>query len=335
MEIKFTLDKLPQKVLAKIDLQLAFIVSRIVVAAERLQVFRKLHGRELSAAAIGKKTGMHPKYRDYFLIVLVSLGLLKKRGNLYRNSSLAEKYFIRERSIFWTTLFSAECVKYYEAYSVLEEILTSGKHHSTITGKKDIGYFELLKKDRRWAREFIYTLYYDHKPDAEALAKNLSLKGYQKVLDVGGGSGVMSIELVRKFPHLKACVFDIEPVCRVTKGIIKKEGLKSKICTCVGNMNKHLPSGYDVIMFCDIYVNPSVLKMAYENLPDGGMIVRVDQFFSEDKTEPLHRLTQQLLSRNFWAKSRQETITELRACGFKALKSRKIGENLWMITGLK
>ena len=55
---ELTLDKLPQKVLARIDLQTAFMISRCVVAAERLQVFRKLHGRKLSAAAIGRMIGV-------------------------------------------------------------------------------------------------------------------------------------------------------------------------------------------------------------------------------------------------------------------------------------
>ena len=55
---KFTLDKLPKAVLSRIDLQTAFMISRCIVAAERLQLFRKLKGKKLSASAIGRMIGI-------------------------------------------------------------------------------------------------------------------------------------------------------------------------------------------------------------------------------------------------------------------------------------
>ena len=102
------LDKLPKKVLARLDLETAFVASRSVVAAEKLLVFRKLHGRELSAAAVGRRVGIHRKYCESFLDFLVFLGLLRKREGLYRNSPLANKHFIRERSVGWTRFWSAK-----------------------------------------------------------------------------------------------------------------------------------------------------------------------------------------------------------------------------------
>ena len=73
-----TLDKFPRKVLAGIDIQRAFIVSRLIVAAERLHVFRALHGKRMTAESIGRALKIHPAYRDAFLNALVSLGLLHK-----------------------------------------------------------------------------------------------------------------------------------------------------------------------------------------------------------------------------------------------------------------
>ena len=53
---KPTLDKFPREVLAGIDIQKAFIVSRLVVAAEKLQLFRLLDGKRLKSAAIGRRS---------------------------------------------------------------------------------------------------------------------------------------------------------------------------------------------------------------------------------------------------------------------------------------
>ena len=79
---KFTLDKLPKKVLAKIDVQTAFMASRCVIAAEQLKLFRKLEGKELTAATIGRLTGIKGWRQKAFLAALMSLGLLKKRGEV-------------------------------------------------------------------------------------------------------------------------------------------------------------------------------------------------------------------------------------------------------------
>jgi hypothetical protein len=74
-----TLNKFPKEVLGGIDIQRAFIVSRLIVTAERLQVFRALHGKRMKAASVGRVLKIHKSYRDTFLNSLVSLGLLHRR----------------------------------------------------------------------------------------------------------------------------------------------------------------------------------------------------------------------------------------------------------------
>ena len=334
---EFTLDKLPREILSRIDLQTAFMISRCVVAAERLQVFRKLKGKELSAPAIGRMIGVRGWRAEAFLAALTSVGLLKKRGKLYSNTALANEYFVRERSIYWTRLFSAACMQEYQAFSVLEEMLTTGKSYASILGKESQDYVGEMKRDQDYANDFTHMLYYDHLPHAKALAENLDLPGYHSVLDVGGGSGVMSMALVRRYKHLKACVLDIEPVIAVAKKIISKERLTGRISTTVGDMTKHIPDGYDVIMFCDAELGDlkTLFKMVYESLPEGGLVVITDDFSSDDWTVPLYRLMWQLRSNSFWIKNRRQVTGLLRESGFRAVRSRRIYKDTWLLTGRK
>jgi hypothetical protein len=333
---EFTLDKLPKKVLSRIDLQTAFMISRCVVAAERLQLFRKLKGKKLSAAAIGRRIGVRGWRTEAFLAALTSIGLLKKTEKLFSITTLADKFFVQERSIFWTRLFSEECRREYEAFSVLEEMLTTGRSYVSLLGIDGRDYVETLKKDKQWAHDFTHMLYYDHLPHAQALAKNLDLSGYHSVLDVGGGSGVMSMALVRAHKHLKACVLDIEPVIKVTKKIISREKLTGRISTVVGDMTKCIPAGHDVVMFCDAEIGGAkTLQMAFNCLPDSGLVVLVDDFSSDDWTVPLYRLMWQLRSNSLWIKSRRQMAAMLRESGFKAVRSRRIYKDTWLLTGRK
>ena len=98
MEV-LTLDKFPKRVLAKIDIQRAFILSRLIIAAERLQLFRALHDKPMTAAQIGKSLKLHQLYLLPFLNTMVALGLLQQQNDSYWNTQFAEKYFIAGRSI--------------------------------------------------------------------------------------------------------------------------------------------------------------------------------------------------------------------------------------------
>ena len=333
---EFTLDKLPKKVLARIDFQTAFMISRCVVAAERLQLFRKLHGKELTAAAIGKRIGVTGWRIEAFLASLLSVGLLKKKGQCYRNSALADEYFVHERSIYWTRLYSGECRKEYWAFAVLEEMLTTGKSSSALLGKKNRNYVDEMRHNEQWAHDFTHMLYHHHQPHAKALAAHLDLSKYNRLLDVGGGSGVMSMALVRRFKHLKATVLDIETVVGVAKKIIRKERLTRRIDTMVGDMTKNIPDGYDVIMFCDAESGGlKTLRMVYDSLPKNGLVIITDDFSTDDLTTPLYRLMWQLRSNSFWLKRPKQIVELVREAGFKAVKSRNIYRDTSMITGRK
>ena len=110
-----TLDMLPRKLLASLDIETVFKASRCVIAAERLQLFRKLDGKTLTAAEIGRRIGIRGSQRDTFLNIIAALGLLSKKGNRYRVTAMARKYFIKERGPHWNRLWTTYCVDDYTA----------------------------------------------------------------------------------------------------------------------------------------------------------------------------------------------------------------------------
>jgi hypothetical protein len=249
---------------------------------------------------------------------------------------LVSKYFIRERSIYWTRLFSKECRRGYQAFSVLEEMLTTEQSYASILGIESADYVKQMKRNPQWAHDFTHMLYDYHWPHAKALADNLDLSNYHSILDVGGGSGVMLIPLLRKYKHLKACVLDIEAVIPVTRKIIRREKLAKRIDTIAGDMHKKIPGGYDVVLFCDAELGDgTTLKLAYQSMPNGGLVALVEDFSSDDWTVPLYRLMWQLRSNSFWLKTWRQIVEMLIGCGFKHIAHRKILGDTWLITGRK
>jgi tRNA A58 N-methylase Trm61 len=119
-------------------------------------------------------------------------------------------------------------------------------------GLKKRNYLDSMSRDRREAEDFTQMLFYLHQADAAALASHLDLSDRRAVLDVGGGSGVMSIALVNNNPHLTACILDIAPVCEIAARNVKRARLSRQIRALAGNIRQSLPRGFDVVLFCDI-----------------------------------------------------------------------------------
>ncbi|UCD64561.1 MAG: methyltransferase [Candidatus Zixiibacteriota bacterium] len=330
------LNKLPKRVLASLDLETVFKASRCVVAAERLMIFRNLQKRPLSASAVGKRVGLHERHCESFLDYLVFLGLLRKTDNLYSNSVLANRYFIQERSIEWTRFWSAECAKDFEALTVVDEALSSGRDWREILGKNRKRDYELTQQDPEWAAGFAYALYDDNKADAETLADHLDLTNYRSLLDVGGGSGVMSIALARANPQLKACVLDFEYVCKAAKEIIHQEHLSNRIRTLTGDMNETIPGGYDVIMFWEIgHIDTRVMKMAFESLPTGGMLVRSCRPSGKSQTPSPSGFLNNYFGVRPEHQTKTEKIESIKSAGFTTVKYRALGQGMGMITAIK
>jgi len=59
-------------------------------------------------------------------------------------------------------------------------------------------YVERMVEDAARARRFTRMLYEIHEPMAVALAGQLDLRGVGRLMDLGGGSGVVAMDLLRQ-----------------------------------------------------------------------------------------------------------------------------------------
>ena len=129
---------------------------------------------------------------------------------------------------------------------------------------------------------------------AHAMADAVGLSGRERVLDIGGGSGIYSCVLAARYPELQATVFDQAPVDRIAARLIAERDCTRQVSVHAGSFfGDAWPTGYDTHLFSNVLHDwdaPQVrdlLRRSFDALPSGGLVILHDAFINADKTGPL------------------------------------------------
>jgi predicted O-methyltransferase YrrM len=154
----------------------------------------------------------------------------------------------------------------------------------------------------------------------------LDVRGVKRLLDLGGGSGVVSFALLHKQPDLTSVVVDVENVCQAGREIASENHLENRITYLAADFLKdELPTGFDMVMLCDVgSFNENLFRRIYDELlnPEGVLVI-VDKFGSSRTSVPPSRLLAAFLTS---LESPAETVdyittevvqTRLRQAGFR------------------
>jgi predicted O-methyltransferase YrrM len=180
---------------------------------------------------------------------------------------------------------------------------------------------------------------------ANGLVKAIDLTGYQRLLDIGGASGIYSCILAEKYHDLSATVFEKPPVDKVARYSINKFGLNKRIDVVAGDMfQDSLPKGHDIHLIShvlhdwDVKEVKAVLKNSYENLNHGGTIIIHDAHINKTKTGPLSVAEYSVLLM-FLSEGKCYSVTEmtnlLQETGFKNIEFKPTVLNRSIITAKK
>ncbi|WP_172380734.1 methyltransferase [Vibrio sp. Vb339] len=74
------------------------------------------------------------------------------------------------------------------------------------------------------------------------------------LIDIGGGSGVITTELLHRYEHLSGCIFDREEVCEQSWRYLPSD-IHDRVEVCCGDFFDSIPSGYDIYLLKNILHN--------------------------------------------------------------------------------
>jgi len=270
-----------------LELFLGFWVSRTVMAGVQLGVFEALGGEQtpdgLTLEQAQEALGLPARPARALLDTCLATGLLAKADGRYRNSALAARYLAAgsEYSLRNYVLDERWC---WPAWGNLEDALRADH--------------QLLPEDAEgyhaFPEDFFLDFLHGHSlAMGERLARAVDFGTAARIMDVGGGSGAVSIALGRAFPHLEAIVVDQPPVAARAAVHIEAAGLGDRITTWPANIfESPLPDDCDTAVLANVLHDfapdraREILGRVVAALPRGGRVVVLEIVPDEERRTP-------------------------------------------------
>jgi SAM-dependent methyltransferase len=275
-----------------LDLVDAHFTAAALGTAMELGLFWLLEDDPRDAAGVARELGIPTGRCSYWLQLLSSAGLVEESSGRYAPSATARTAILAAFSRDTWALLAEEAKT---RSSCLRDLtLHIGESASVweILGMAAPMHTAEMARNPRLARRFTHMLHELHQGLAEDVAGFLDLRDVSRLMDLGGGSGVMSMALLRRYPRLHAAVVDIENVCAVGRAIAAARGLKGRIDYLPADfLHDELPSGFDMVLECDVDIyGPALFSKVRDVLKPGGRFVIVDQLAPEEHVAPPSRV---------------------------------------------
>lgn len=144
------------------------------------------------------------------------------------------------------------------------------------------------------ARKFTLALAGRAKNVAPVLAQKVALSEAKILLDVGGGTGIYSIACLKRYPNLRAIVWDRPQVLKVAREFAEAAGVADRLRLEAGDMFADpVPDGADVMLLSNILHDwdvpecKAVVSRLAHALPKDGRLLIHDAFLNDALDGPL------------------------------------------------
>lgn len=258
------------------DLQLAGLGADALQVALECALFDHL-GAPTSAPALASTLALDAASTDYLLELLWSLGLLDRDNQhppRYHNLPLADLYLRADASTYCgdALLFRHRVMR--QTGAQLGDYLRNGVPRppkaSTAIAKAwaDAARLQIAQEQRAVTRDVACALI-ESLPEAHRL---------ERLLDLGGGPGLVAIALVEQWPALEGVVFEYPLAAEVAHENIQSAGLGQRLKAVGGDLNEDdFGSGYDLIWCSSVlhFVHdlPATLHRLFAALRPGGVLL--------------------------------------------------------------
>ena len=267
------------------------IQGRVLMSALELKVFDYLE----EPATVGQvaEAIKVPEFRcRIFLDTLAASGFVTKKQDTYTNTRAGALYLASQGEASLGELLLGSWRMMLDPLNSLTQDLKQGFEEDT--EHEHIGSEEVWTKmahaNAQYARAGLAQL------AVEQMSALPSFKSMRKMLDMGGGPGLVALALAEANPDLKAVVLDQPAVVKVAQEYIDRYGFSERVSVLGADyVNDDIGESYDLVWASATFnffrsELPDIFKKIHQSLKPGGVFACFQDGLTHQGTQPKEML---------------------------------------------
>jgi hypothetical protein len=156
--------------------------------------------------------------------------------------------------------------------------------------------FEYFWKNQKAGKEFNEAMSSNSAFASEAVLKGYDFSTVSKVLDVGGGHGLLLASILKKYPHLEGILFEVPAIAEEAKDLIEAYGVRDRCARISGDFIESVPAGGDIYILKHIIHDwndeqcIAILSNCRKAMARGGKVLVVEMVLPEGNEASIGKL---------------------------------------------
>jgi hypothetical protein len=270
-------------------------ISRSVYAVAELGIADLLANGPASSSALALNTGTHEPSLYRVLRLLAAIGVFTEvEPRVFSLTVLGERLRsgVPAGMRSWATFLEAlGGVRPFE--HILETVRTGTPGFDLALGQK---VFEFLAQNPENAAIFDAAMSERTNSFAPSVARGCDFSDARTVVDVGGGQGVLLVEILRSHAHLRGVLFELQTVAARAGALLDALDISDRCEVLAGDFFQHVPDGADRYLLANVIHDwddgqaIEILSNCRRAMARGGRVLIVERLISDDLSDAVPTL---------------------------------------------
>jgi len=265
------------------------MVTQMIYVAAKLGIADLLRDGPKDSDTLAKSSKTHPQSLYRLMRTLASIGIFTENENRQFELTPLAKLLQADTpdSVRNFALWAGEMWTWQLFGELLYCVRTGNPAFKYIFGQ---GIDEYLAQNPEAAEIFNQLMLARTKPNAVAVSTAYDFSKVDKLVDVGGGYGILLTTILKENPHVSGVLFDLPHVIKNARGIIEQEGVIGRCELVSGDFFETIPVDGDTYILSQVIHDwdddqaITILKNCRRQMPINGRLLLIEHVILSDNS---------------------------------------------------